>query len=103
MPTMLQVEKLSTASFCRRRLAVVMVRLKMAQTLREAITFIEQVLPCLSERLEHDVLMATACLAIRNLTAKTRACDGFRAKWCTISTYTIQCICRGMCASGRKQ
>lgn len=38
-----QVEKLSTASFCRRRLAVVMVRLKMAQTLREAVTFIEQV------------------------------------------------------------
>lgn len=40
-----QVEKLSTASFCRRRLAVVMVRLKMAQTLREAVTFIEQVQP----------------------------------------------------------
>mmetsp|Transcript_34817 Transcript_34817/g.98719 ORF Transcript_34817/g.98719 Transcript_34817/m.98719 type:complete len:183 (-) Transcript_34817:169-717(-) len=37
-----QVEKLSTASFCRRRLAVVMVRLKMAETLREAVTFIEQ-------------------------------------------------------------
>lgn len=40
--SLVQVEKLSTASFCRRRLAVVMVRLKMAQTLREAITFIEQ-------------------------------------------------------------
>ena len=41
----MQVEKLSTASFCRRRLAVVMVRLKMAQTLREAVTFVEQVPP----------------------------------------------------------
>lgn len=41
--TLLQVEKLSTASFCRRRLAVAMVRLKMSQTLREACTFIEQV------------------------------------------------------------
>mmetsp|Transcript_22084 Transcript_22084/g.75058 ORF Transcript_22084/g.75058 Transcript_22084/m.75058 type:complete len:184 (+) Transcript_22084:360-911(+) len=34
--------KLSTSSFCRRRLAVVMVRLKMAETLREAATFVEQ-------------------------------------------------------------
>merc|ERR1712127_1127001 len=34
--------KLSVSSFCRRRLAVVMVRLKMAETLREGVTFIEQ-------------------------------------------------------------
>lgn len=40
--SLVQLEKLSTASFCRRRLAVVMVRLKMAETLREAVTFIEQ-------------------------------------------------------------
>lgn len=38
-----QVDKLATAAFCRRRLSVVMVRLKMAETLREACTFIEQV------------------------------------------------------------
>jgi len=37
-----QVEKLSTASFCRRRLSVVMVRLRLAETLREAVTFVEQ-------------------------------------------------------------
>lgn len=37
-----QTEKISTASFCRRRLAVVMVRCKMAETLKEACTFIEQ-------------------------------------------------------------
>jgi U3 small nucleolar ribonucleoprotein protein IMP3 len=43
LPFHVQVEKLATASFCRRRLSVVMVRLKMAQTLREAVTFIEQV------------------------------------------------------------
>ncbi len=43
--SLVQLEKLSTASFCRRRLSVVMVRLKMAQTLREAVTFIEQVRP----------------------------------------------------------
>ena len=36
------VHKLSTASFCRRRLAVVLVRLRMSETLREAATFIEQ-------------------------------------------------------------
>ena len=41
--SLVQCEKLATASFCRRRLAVVMVRLKMAETLREACTFIEQV------------------------------------------------------------
>lgn len=34
-------EKLSVTSFCRRRLPVVMVRLKMAETLKEAVTFIE--------------------------------------------------------------
>ena len=33
--------KITTSSFCRRRLPVVMVRLKMAETLREAITLIE--------------------------------------------------------------
>lgn len=41
--SLVQLEKLSTAAFCRRRLAVVMVRLKMSETLREAATFIEQV------------------------------------------------------------
>lgn len=35
-------DRLSTSSFCRRRLAVVLVRLKMAETLREAVTFVEQ-------------------------------------------------------------
>jgi len=40
--SLVQCEKLSTSSFCRRRLSVVMVRLKMAETLREACTFIEQ-------------------------------------------------------------
>ena len=35
-------DKLSVSSFCRRRLSVIMVRLKMAETLREAVTFIEQ-------------------------------------------------------------
>lgn len=38
-----QVDRLSVASFCRRRLAVVMVRNKMSETIREAATFIEQV------------------------------------------------------------
>ena len=40
--SLVQLEKLSTASFCRRRLAVVAVRLKMAQTVREAVTYVEQ-------------------------------------------------------------
>ena len=33
---------LSVASFCRRRLGVVVMKLKMAETLKEAVTFIEQ-------------------------------------------------------------
>lgn len=40
--SLVQLERLSTAAFCRRRLAVVAVRLKMAETLREACTFVEQ-------------------------------------------------------------
>ena len=35
-------DKITASSFCRRRLPVVMVRLKMAETLREAVTFVEQ-------------------------------------------------------------
>ena len=41
--SLVQLEKLSTSALCRRRLAVVMVRLKMAETLKEACTLIEQV------------------------------------------------------------
>ncbi len=37
-----QVDEISTAAFCRRRLAVVMVHLKMSETVKEAATFIEQ-------------------------------------------------------------
>lgn len=40
--SLLQAEKLTASAFCRRRLPVVMVRLKLAETLREAVTFIEQ-------------------------------------------------------------
>ena len=40
--SLIQVEKLTVSSFCRRRLAVVVVRIKMSETVREAITFIEQ-------------------------------------------------------------
>eukprot|EP00455_Lapot_gusevi_P004133 TRINITY_DN1170_c0_g1_i4.p1 TRINITY_DN1170_c0_g1~~TRINITY_DN1170_c0_g1_i4.p1 ORF type:complete len:112 (+),score=7.92 TRINITY_DN1170_c0_g1_i4:241-576(+) len=36
------VDKLGVGSFCRRRLPVVLVRLKMAQTLKEAVTYVEQ-------------------------------------------------------------
>jgi U3 small nucleolar ribonucleoprotein protein IMP3 len=36
------IEHLTVSSFCRRRLPVVMVRLKMAENLKEAVTFIEQ-------------------------------------------------------------
>ena len=37
-----EVEKITVSAFCRRRLPVVLVRLKFAETLKEAITFVEQ-------------------------------------------------------------
>ena len=37
-----QLEELSTSTFCRRRLPIVMVRSKMAETVPEAVTFVEQ-------------------------------------------------------------
>ncbi|KAI9193116.1 uncharacterized protein BJ171DRAFT_466390 [Polychytrium aggregatum] len=35
-------DKITVSSFCRRRLPIVMVRLKMAETVKEAVTFVEQ-------------------------------------------------------------
>jgi U3 small nucleolar ribonucleoprotein protein IMP3 len=37
-----QCEKLAASAICRRRLPVVMVRLKMAESMREAVSFVEQ-------------------------------------------------------------
>lgn len=37
-----QCEKITVAAFCRRRLPIIMVRLKMTQTVREAVTLVEQ-------------------------------------------------------------
>jgi len=36
-----KAERVTVSAFCRRRLAVVMVRLKMAETVREAVTLVE--------------------------------------------------------------
>lgn len=40
--SLLALEKLTVSAFCRRRLPVVLVRLKMSETLKEATTFIQQ-------------------------------------------------------------
>lgn len=37
-----QCEKISVSAFCRRRLPVIMVRLKMAETVKMAVTYVEQ-------------------------------------------------------------
>ncbi|KAJ3201847.1 hypothetical protein HDU82_007832 [Entophlyctis luteolus] len=37
-----QLDKVTVSSFCRRRLPIVMVRLKMAETVKAAVTFVEQ-------------------------------------------------------------
>lgn len=36
------IERLNVSAFCRRRLPIVMCRLKMAETVKEAVTFVEQ-------------------------------------------------------------
>lgn len=56
-------DKITASSFCRRRLPVVMVRLKMAQTLREAVTFVEQA----HVRVGADTVTDPAFLVTRNL------------------------------------
>ncbi len=40
--SLMKAERVTVSAFCRRRLPVVMVRLKMAETLKEAVTFVEQ-------------------------------------------------------------
>ncbi|KAJ3023081.1 UNVERIFIED_CONTAM: hypothetical protein HDU68_008808 [Siphonaria sp. JEL0065] len=40
--TLSQCDKVTVASFCRRRLPIVMVRLKMAETVKSAVTYVEQ-------------------------------------------------------------
>jgi U3 small nucleolar ribonucleoprotein protein IMP3 len=40
--SLVQCDKISVSTFCRRRLPILLVRMKMAETLREATTFVEQ-------------------------------------------------------------
>lgn len=61
--SLVQLEKLSTASFCRRRLSVVLVRLKMSETMKEACTFIEQVYQLLFISMQHAQF---ACGIVQN-------------------------------------
>ena len=61
--SLVQLEKLSTSSFCRRRLSVVMVRLRMSETLKEAVTFIEQG----HVRVGPDTLTDSAFLVTRSM------------------------------------
>lgn len=56
-------DKLSVSSFCRRRLAVVIVRLRLAENLQEAVTFIEQG----HIRVGPDTITEPAFLVTRNM------------------------------------
>ncbi|KAK8794715.1 hypothetical protein WA158_001696 [Blastocystis sp. Blastoise] len=56
-------EKINVSSFCRRRLPVVMVRLRMAQNLKEAITLIEQA----HIRVGPEVITDPAYIVTRNM------------------------------------
>ncbi|KAL6499175.1 hypothetical protein OROMI_000566 [Orobanche minor] len=56
-------EKLSVSSFCRRRLATVLVRLKFAEHLKEAVTYIEQG----HVRVGPDTVTDPAYLVTRNM------------------------------------
>lgn len=57
------VEKVSASSFCRRRLPVVMVRMRMAQQVKDAVKYIEQG----HVRVGTDVVMDPAFLVVRNM------------------------------------
>lgn len=61
--SLIQLEKLTVSAFCRRRLAVVMVRTKMSESLREAVTFIEQG----HVRVGPQTVTEPAFLVIRNM------------------------------------
>ena len=58
-----QIEKISTSAFCRRRLPVVMVRLKMAEQIKNAIRYIEQG----HVRVGPEVIQDPAYLVVRNM------------------------------------
>ncbi|CAM9802760.1 unnamed protein product [Chrysoparadoxa australica] len=40
--SLVKAEKITASAFCRRRLPVIMVRVKMSETIKEAVTFVEQ-------------------------------------------------------------
>jgi len=56
-------EEIAASAFCRRRLPVVLVRLKMAETLKAAVTFIEQA----QVRVGPDVVTDPAFLVTRSM------------------------------------
>lgn len=57
------VDKVTSSSFCRRRLPVVMVRLRMAQHVKDAVQYIEQG----HVRVGPEVVMDPAFLVVRNM------------------------------------
>ncbi|XP_006652964.1 U3 small nucleolar ribonucleoprotein protein IMP3 [Oryza brachyantha] len=61
--SLLTCEKLSVSSFCRRRLATVMVKLKFAEHLKEAVTYIQQG----HVRVGPDTVTDPAFLVTRNM------------------------------------
>ncbi|KAJ3692658.1 hypothetical protein LUZ60_011753 [Juncus effusus] len=61
--SLLKCERLSVSAFCRRRLATVLVRLKFAEHLKEAVTYIEQG----HVRVGPDTITDPAFLVTRNL------------------------------------
>jgi U3 small nucleolar ribonucleoprotein protein IMP3 len=58
-----KAEEITTSSICRRRLPVVMVRMKMAETMRTAVTFVEQG----QVRVGPNVVTDPAFLVTRNM------------------------------------
>ena len=77
-----ECEKITVSSFCRRRLPVVMVRLHMSETLKEAVTFIEQG----HVRVGPEVITDPAFLVTRAFEDFVTWVDGSKIK-ATISKY----------------
>ena len=57
------VEKVSTSSFCRRRLPILMVKLKMAEQIKNAVKYIEQG----HVRVGPEVILDPAFCVVRNM------------------------------------
>lgn len=77
------LDKLTASSFCRRRFAVILVRLKMAESIKEAATFIEQ---------GRTLSSTIALLTSRRCPHRTRGHPGPSCAYHSVRLLPLYCI-----------